>query len=233
MHISAIVVAAGRGTRIGGGTPKAFVALGGTPMVVYGLRTLARLPNLASLILVVPAADRERAQEILEQYGPWPVAIRITPGGAERQDSVAAGLALVDGRAELVLVHDAARPFISLTTATACVAAAAAHGAAIVALPAHDTVKVAEDHRITHTLDRQRIWLAQTPQVFRTELLREAYAKAQHDRVAATDDAALVEHLGHTVHIVPGESTNRKITTPEDLRWAEWHLTTHAAVAPR
>lgn len=231
MHIAVIVVAAGQGTRMGGGLPKAFVPLGGAPMLVYALRTLARLPNLTSLILVVAAADRERAGEILEQYGPWPAAVQITPGGAERQDSVAAGLALVDAHAELVLVHDAARPFVSLAAATACAAAAAAHGAAIVALPAHDTVKLADDHCITQTLDRARIWLAQTPQIFRTALLREAYARAQRDRTVATDDAALVERLGTIVHIVPGEPTNRKITTPDDLRWAEWYLATRVAAS--
>ena len=125
----------------------------------------------------------------------------------------------------LLLVHDAARPFVSLECVEACVAAAATHGAAIAAVAAHDTVKLADpDSVIIETLDRRRIWLAQTPQVFRTDLLREAYQRARSDGFVATDDAALVERLGHAVRIVPGESTNRKITTPDDLRWAEWYL---------
>jgi len=231
MNIAVVVVAAGRGTRIGGDTPKAFVPLAGIPMVVYGLRTLVQLRKVVSVILVVGTGDRERAQAVLEQYGPWPVVVRMTRGGAERQDSVAAGLGLVDADAELVVIHDAARPFVSLLSATACATAAAAHDAAIVAVPAHDTVKLADDHRITQTLDRQRIWLAQTPQIFRVALLREAYGRAARDQRTATDDAALVEHLGKTVHIVPGEPTNRKITTPDDVRWAEWYLAEQAKAA--
>jgi len=200
-------------------------------MVVYPLRTLAQLSNVDSVILVVDSNHVGHAQSLVDRYGPWSVAIQVARGGAERQDSVAAGLALVDARTQLVVVHDAARPFISLAAAAACVNAAAAHGAAIVAVPVCDTVKLANDHAITQTLDRQRIWLAQTPQVFHTTILREAYAQAGRDRVVATDEAALVERLGATVRIVPGEPTNLKITTPEDLRWAEWYLTTRG-VAP-
>jgi 2-C-methyl-D-erythritol 4-phosphate cytidylyltransferase len=231
MHSSVIVVAAGRGTRMGGATAKAFATIGGTPMVVYPLRTLARLSSVTSLILVVSAEYIRPAQALVDQYGPWPVPVRLARGGAERQDSVAAGLALVDASAELVLVHDAARPFVSLACGDACVAAAAVHGAAIVAVPACDTVKVADDHSITQTLDRRRIWLAQTPQAFRTTVLREAYARAKRDGFTATDDAALVERLGMTVRIVPGEPTNQKITTPDDLRWAEWYLANRGAAS--
>lgn len=226
MRSSVIVVAAGRGTRMGGATAKAFVPLGETPMLVYSLRTLSCLSRVTSLILIVASENLRRAQEILDRYGPWPIPIQIAKGGVERQDSVAAGLALVDAPVELVIVHDAARPFVSLACAAACAAAAAAHGAAIVAVPVRDTVKVVDDHRITQTLDRQRIWLAQTPQAFRTTILRDAYAHAQREGIVATDDAALVERLGATVRIVPGEPTNQKITTPDDLRWAEWYLAT-------
>jgi 2-C-methyl-D-erythritol 4-phosphate cytidylyltransferase len=229
MHSAVIVVAAGRGTRMGGPTAKAFVPLGGTPMMVYSLRTLTRLSGVTSLILVVASESIGHAQEIVDQYGPWPVPIQVTRGGAERQDSVAAGLALVEASAGLVIVHDAARPFVSLACVEACVAAAVAHGAAIVALPVRDTVKVAADHTITQTLDRQHIWLAQTPQAFRAAVLREAYVQARRAGVVATDDAALIERLGGTVRIVPGEPTNQKITTPDDLRWAEWYLATHDA----
>jgi 2-C-methyl-D-erythritol 4-phosphate cytidylyltransferase len=229
MHSAVIVVAAGRGTRMRGTTAKAFVPLGGTPMIVYPLRTLTQLCGVSSLILVVGSEYIAHAQKILDRYGPWPVPIQVTRGGAERQDSVAAGLALVEAAAELVIVHDAARPFVSLACVEACVAAAVAEGAAIVALPVRDTVKVAADHTITQTLDRRRIWLAQTPQAFRTTILRDAYAQARREGVVVTDDAALVERLGATVRIVPGEPTNQKITTPDDLRWAEWYVTTRDA----
>jgi 2-C-methyl-D-erythritol 4-phosphate cytidylyltransferase len=226
VHISAIVVAAGRGTRLGAPAAKAFVPLAGVPMAVYCLRTLSAVPGLGSTTLVVSAGFKAAAAAVLELYGPWPVPIRLTCGGAERQDSVAAGLAVTTPEANLVIVHDAARPFVSLACITSCIEAATACGAAIAAIPTRDTVKeVAPSFSITRTLDRQTIWLAQTPQVFRADLLRRAYEQAWHEGQVGTDDAALVERLGHTVRVVAGEATNLKITTPEDLRWAEWYAT--------
>jgi 2-C-methyl-D-erythritol 4-phosphate cytidylyltransferase len=222
-----IVVAAGLGTRIGVAIPKAFLALGGIPMAVHSLRTLSHLPNLTSITLVVGADQEARGHDVLYGYGSWPVPVRLARGGAERQDSVAAGLQAIEADANLVLIHDAARPFVSLPCAQTCVDTAAAHGAAIVAVLAHDTVKrVDPDKIIVETLDRGAIWLAQTPQVFRTALLRDAFERAHRDGFSATDDAALVEHLGHPVRIVPGDPTNRKITTADDLRWAEWYIQT-------
>ena len=234
VRTAAIVVAAGRGTRMGAATAKAFLNLGGLPLAVHALRTLNRLPSLTSIVLVVGADQESRATEIVQRYGPWTSPIRLTRGGAERQDSVAAGLAALDADAALVLVHDAARPFVSVECIAACIVAAATHGAAIAAVAAHDTVKLADpDSVIIETLDRRRVWLAQTPQVFRTDLLREAYQGARSAGVVATDDAALVERLGHAVRIVPGEPTNRKITTPDDLRWAEWYLQTRGELGRR
>jgi 2-C-methyl-D-erythritol 4-phosphate cytidylyltransferase len=225
VRIAAIVVAAGRGTRMEAVTAKAFLTLGGMPMVVHSLRTLGHLPGLTSIMLVVSSDQETRATEVVHDYGPWPVPIRLTRGGMERQDSVAAGLQNIEADASLVLIHDAARPFVSLACAQACVDAAAKHDAAIAALAAQDTVKrVGADSAVVETLDRRSIWLAQTPQVFRTALLRDAVERARCDGFKATDDAALVEHLGHPVHIVPGDPMNRKITTRHDLRWAEWHL---------
>jgi 2-C-methyl-D-erythritol 4-phosphate cytidylyltransferase len=234
VNISAIVVAAGRGTRMGMQTAKALLPLGGVPMAVHSLHTLAAVPGLNSIILVVGTDHRQAAADMLERSVPWPIPIHLITGGAERQDSVAAGLASVDPTVDLVIVHDAARPFVSLSCVHACVQAAAGSGAAIVAVPAHDTVKqVGPDRTIVATLDRRSIWLAQTPQVFRTHLLREAYAQAARDGYIATDDAALVERIGAKVFVVPGESTNRKITTPDDLRWAEWYLEHGHAIAKK
>ena len=210
---------------MGAAVPKAFLTLGGMPMAVRCLRTLSHLPNLTSITLVVSADQEARGSEVLHRYASWSVPTRLARGGAERQDSVAAGLQMIEVDANLVLIHDAARPFVSLSCVQACVDAAAAHGAAIVAVAAQDTVKrVDSDTVIVETLDRRRIWLAQTPQVFRPTLLRDAFERARRDGFTATDDAALVEHLGHPVHIVPGDATNRKITTPDDVRWAEWYL---------
>jgi 2-C-methyl-D-erythritol 4-phosphate cytidylyltransferase len=225
VHISAIVVAAGRGTRMGTPTAKALLPIGGVPMVVYSLRTLAAVPELKSIVLVIAAEHQQAAADAVKGSAPWPAPVRFVEGGAERQDSVAAGLRALDPGVDLVIVHDAARPFVSRACVNAGVEAAARVGAAIVALPVHDTVKrVGADGSIVQTLDRRNIWLAQTPQVFRADVLRRAYAQAARDGYAATDDAALVERIGEPVQVVPGEPTNRKITTPDDLRWAEWYV---------
>lgn len=211
---------------------KAFLPLAGTPMLVYSLRTLSAVRGVTSMTLVVGADHLDVATSVIHQHAPWPLTIRVTQGGAERQDSVAAGLSLVDPGADVVLVHDAARPFVSPACVQACIDAAAATGAAIVALPARDTVKVVDQQAtIRQTVDRRTIWLAQTPQVFRAPLLRQAYQQARRDRYVGTDDAELVERIGGTVSVVPGDSSNRKITTPDDLRWAEWYVRTRGSTA--
>jgi 2-C-methyl-D-erythritol 4-phosphate cytidylyltransferase len=210
---------------------KGLLAVGGQPMAIYSIRTLVKLSDLLSIVLVVGSDQQERAASIVTDYGPWPVPIHLASGGAERQDSVAAGLALVESGADLVVVHDAARPFVPLRCFQACIETAASNGAAIAAVPALDTIKVVDTrHQIVETLDRRTVWLAQTPQVFRADLLRRAYTQARADGYTATDDATLVERLGATVHVVPGESVNRKITTPDDLAWAESHLRAQRAL---
>jgi len=202
-------------------------------MLAYSLHTLSTVPKVTALVLVVAADERRQAETLLDARGPWRVPIRIAEGGAERQDSVAAGLAAVDADADLVLVHDAARPFVTPDCVSACMAAAAATGAAIVAVPATDTVKVTDaEGWIVDTPDRRRLWLAQTPQVFRSALLKEAYRRAAAEGWVATDDAALVEGLGHRVRVVHGHRDNRKITTRDDLRWADWYARSIARTAP-
>jgi len=229
MRLCAIIVAAGRGNRMGSPTPKALLPVAGEPMLLHSLRTFIGIPQLASIIVVVAADQVAATQGLLRDCSEVSVPIRIVCGGAERQDSVRAGLDEVDDAVDLVLIHDAARPFISLATVQACIAAAAIHGAAIVAIPAQDTVKiVGADRQIEQTVERTRVWLAQTPQVFRTQWLRDAYARATCDGHLATDDAALVERIGHTVRVVPGDSDNRKLTTAADLPWAEWYAARRA-----
>jgi 2-C-methyl-D-erythritol 4-phosphate cytidylyltransferase len=223
MKLSAILVAAGRGNRMGSTTPKVFLPVVGRPLFTYALRTLARTPAIGTIILVVGADWRAEAERLLSDEHGLRIPVLVTEGGHERQDSVAAGLARVDD-ADLVIVHDAARPFATIALFTACVEAAADAGAAIAALPANDTVKLAApDRTIRDTIDRSTVWLAQTPQVFRVDLLRRAYDRAGHDEFVGTDEASLVEHLGAPVRLVPGEVTNRKLTTPDDLQWAEWY----------
>ncbi|MBX3026230.1 2-C-methyl-D-erythritol 4-phosphate cytidylyltransferase [bacterium] len=221
--VAAIVVAAGSGSRLGAGLPKAFVTVGGVPLVVRSLRALLAVPAVDEAIVVAPPDDLPETHALLNAHGPFRRRIEVVAGGVERQDSVRHGLAAVT-RAELVAIHDAARPFVAPATVAAAIAAAHADGAAIVALPAVDTVKIVDARGfIESTPPRGRTWLAQTPQVFRTDLIRAAHRQPS-DGGPATDDAALVERLGHRVRVVAGSPDNRKITTPEDRAWAEWYL---------
>lgn len=208
-------------------TAKAFLTLGGVPIAVHSLRALSRVREIHSIVCVISADRQAQGAEMLQHYGPWQPPVQLACGGLERQDSVAAGLAQVGGGSDLVLVHDAARPFVSVDAVRACIQTAAAAGAAILAVPACDTLKLVDAGvTVVNTIDRRKVWLAQTPQVFRVGLLRRAYEQAQRDGYVGTDDAALVERIHTPVRIVPGTPTNRKITTPADLRWAEWYLET-------
>lgn len=226
--VAAIIVAAGPGARLGAGLPKAFVPLAGVPLVVRSLRALLAVQAVDEAIVVAPPDGLAEARALLNAHGPFRLQVQVVAGGAERQDSVRHGLAAV-ARAALVAIHDAARPFVAPATVEAAIAAAHADGAAIVALPAVDTVKIVDARGfIESTPARARTWLAQTPQVFRTELIRAAHGQPP-DGGPATDDAALVERLGHRVRVVAGSPDNRKITTPEDRAWAEWYLTRPAA----
>jgi 2-C-methyl-D-erythritol 4-phosphate cytidylyltransferase len=225
VHIVAILVAAGPGTRLGGDQPKGFVPLAGVPLFVHSLRALLAAEVVDSAVVVVPPGWRSQAAAVLERHGAWRCTVKLVDGGTERQDSVRAGLGAAAG-ADLVAVHDAARPFVSPSVIANVIRAAGEEGAAIVAVRSTDTVKrVDGGGRIVETIDRAGLWLAQTPQAFKADLLRTAHERALGEGIVATDDAALVERLGLAVHVVEGETTNRKITTADDLRWAEWFLT--------
>ncbi len=218
-----IIAAAGRGERLGGPQNKAFVELAGRPLVAYSLETFRNCTGIAEIILVVAPEDVERARTLLCDGGAK--SERVVAGGALRQESVAAGLAEVRPGIDLVAVHDAARPFASIALVQRCLEQAALHGAAVAAAPVTDTVKDADpDGTVRATLERSRIWLAQTPQVFKRVLLEEAYRSAAAVGVMATDDAALVERLGHRIQLVQGDPGNIKITFPEDVARCEQGL---------
>ena len=230
MTVAAIVVAAGRGERMGGQTPKALIPLAGTPILLHTLRAFDATASIDSIGAVVAEDHCNRTRELLAATGPWRCPLTVVSGGAERQDSVAAGLAALPPAIDLVAVHDGARPFVRPAQIADVIADAARHGAAVLAMPSRDTAKLVDSHGIvTGTPPRESVWLAQTPQVFRAQLLREAHDRARREGVIATDDAALLERLGHAVRVVRGDATNLKITTPDDLRWAEWYLQTCAA----
>jgi 2-C-methyl-D-erythritol 4-phosphate cytidylyltransferase len=218
MRIAALVLAAGRGERLGATQPKALLALAGRPLLLHAIEGLAACAELDAIVPVVPAAELARCAALLR--GRERVSAPVA-GGAERQDSMRAGLAALPAEIELVAVHDAARPLVRATEVSAVVAAAQRYGAALLAVPVRDTLKRVVEGRVAETLPRVACWAAQTPQVFRVDWLREALAKAEADGFQGTDDAQLVERLGIPVHVVEGDPSNLKITWPEDLEIAE------------
>jgi len=216
MHVTAIIAAAGVGSRIGAGVPKQLLDIGGQSILQRSFNAFASHPRVDDVIVVLPA---ELADAPPLSIGDGQ-SFRAVTGGSRRQESVAKAFKLVDARSEIVLVHDAARPFVTEETISQAIDAAALHGAAIVAQPVRDTVKrVRADGsslQIVETLPRESIFLAQTPQAFRREVLRDAVALGESG-VEATDEAALAERAGHQVYIVEGTSRNVKITTADDL----------------
>lgn len=222
--IAVIVAAAGQGRRLGSGGPKALRLLAGLPLYEYTLDTLQRVPHVGGVWLVVPDAAREEVATALRRRGKFALPIHVVPGGEERQDSVNNAVASLPQEVSLVVVHDAARPFASAKLFESCIAAAQLTGAAIAAIPARDTVKLVEGGVVTGTVDRNRTWLAQTPQAARADWLRHALREAALAKRQFTDEAGALEQCGYQVHVVQGEEWNRKLTTPEDWDWAEWYV---------
>ena len=216
--VVALVPAAGRGLRMGGSVPKQFLSLGGEPLVIQSLRALQAAPVVGQIILAVPPADVEYCEHEIVTRQRFTKVTKVVAGGAERQDSVRHALAQIPSDTEIVLIHDAVRPFVTLRMIAEVVAAARKEGAAIIALPTRDTVKqVRTDGMIERTVDRTPLWLAQTPQAFRRDWIETAHRKAHAEGVRATDDASLVEWLGYSVAVVEGSGENIKVTRPEDL----------------
>ncbi len=207
---------------MGGTVPKQFLALGGLPLLVHALRVLEASSSIHGVILAVPQTEREYClDQVVVPHGFKKVS-KIVAGGEHRQDSVRHALAEVDRETEIVLVHDAVRPFLTERMVREVIEQAAKHGAAIVAIPVRDTVKqVGADGAIERTVDRRHLWLAQTPQAFRRDWLEEAHRKAKLEAIQATDDAHLVELLGRRVALVEGSGENIKVTRPEDMIIAE------------
>jgi 2-C-methyl-D-erythritol 4-phosphate cytidylyltransferase len=230
MTAVALILAAGRGARLSHSLPKAFVPLMGKSLLLRSLEGLAAVPELDQVVPVVARADMERFRALdLSQV---PKLAPAVEGGAERQDSVAAGLASLGEEVEIVAVHDAARCLVARDEVSRVIAAAREHGAAILAQPVRDTIKRVRAGTVLETPPRQECWAAQTPQAFRIEILREAMAKARAEGVLGTDDAQLVEQLGLPVRVVEGGPRNLKITLPEDLALAELWLSGGAGGGP-
>jgi 2-C-methyl-D-erythritol 4-phosphate cytidylyltransferase len=212
-----IVVAAGVGSRLGASVHKALVGLDGQPLV---MRTLLHLLEVTALDPVVLVGHEDDHRELTDLIAGLPRPVRLVDGGARRQDSVAAGLDAV-GDVDIVLVHDAARLFVPLDALPALIAAAAQTDCALLAVPVADTLKAAgEDGLVDRTVPRDGLWAAQTPQAFRTAILRDLLAEADQNGRTVTDEASLFEHAGRAVRIVEGSRINFKITTAEDLALA-------------
>jgi 2-C-methyl-D-erythritol 4-phosphate cytidylyltransferase / 2-C-methyl-D-erythritol 2,4-cyclodiphosphate synthase len=220
MHVVAILAAGGLGRRLGAGTPKQFLDLGGQSVLERSVTAFLDHPAVAEIVVALPADAAETPPAFLSGRGK---PIRVVGGGERRQDSVARAFGLV-GEADIVLVHDAARPLVDAVTIDRTIAEAAACGAAIAALPARDTVKLVESGggsspRVASTVPRERVWMAQTPQAFRREVLAAAIAFGAGG-AEGTDEAALAEQAGFEVRLVEGSPGNLKITTMDDLAFA-------------
>lgn len=224
MSAAAVVLAAGRGERLGRRLPKAFVPLAGVPILVHTLERLGRVPELRFVLPVLPPGELPRYRALGPALARVPGLLEPVEGGALRQDSAAAGLAALPPEVDLVAVHDAARPLVPPEAVSRVIRAAREHGAAILARPLPDTVKRVRGGVAVETLDRAELFAAQTPQVFERALYREALERARRDGFRGTDDASLVERLGRAVRVVPGDRANRKITEEADLAFAEFLL---------
>ncbi|MDQ6422060.1 2-C-methyl-D-erythritol 4-phosphate cytidylyltransferase [Paenibacillus sp. LHD-117] len=223
-----VIVAAGRGARMGTKESKQYLRLADKPILVHTLELFQRMDLIREIALVVGSGDVNRCGDWVREYGLSKVA-HVLEGGAERQHSVLCGLRALES-SEWVMVHDGVRPLVTEASVRACCEAALASGASVLAVPVKDTIKQVDDAgMIVATPDRRSLWAIQTPQAFRRELLLEAHERAREENFLGTDDAMVVERLGVPVTVAEGAYTNIKITTPEDLPYAEFLLARRGA----
>jgi len=222
-HTTAIIVAAGEGRRIGGKVPKTYLPICGRPMVLRTLDQFFSAQAIEEVVLVIAADEFLRCETMLRDDSE--LANRrwiLQSGGPTRQQSVKKGLEKIGSDTDIVVIHDGARPFVSPALIDRCVQASRDKGAVVVGVPVRDTIKIVSNDRwVQTTLSRSSLWAIQTPQVFRKQWIVEAHDRAAREAFEATDDAMLVERIGKPVFVVDGESTNIKITTPEDVWFAE------------
>jgi len=213
-----VLPAAGRGVRMGAGKPKPFVELMDKPILVWALEPFVALDLAHQTVIAVADKFVNQAGRLVADHFGDRVGLRVVPGGTDRQGSVYNALLALRPDAEIVIIHDAVRPFVELETIRESIEAARTFGAATTAVPVVDTViAVEEDLTVRDTLDRRDLWAVQTPQTFQYDTILEAHEQAEKDGVRATDDAELLRRLGHTVKVVRGSPDNIKITSPHDL----------------
>ncbi len=231
-NIVAIVPAAGSGKRFGSGISKPFQYLGGKPLLIWPIETLAAVAEIAEVVPVLKTEYMEAAQKMFEDYGISKIK-RIAPGGKERQDSVYNGLRLLEDENCIVLIHDGVRPLIEkdmiekaieefvISSSDAGKRRVSDFAGVILGVPVKDTIKEAQNGMILRTLNRKSLWAVQTPQIFSYRKIMAAYDKARTEEVYATDDASLIERYGGNIKVITGSYRNIKITTPEDIVLAE------------
>jgi 2-C-methyl-D-erythritol 4-phosphate cytidylyltransferase len=222
MKTVVIIPAGGAGRRMGGETPKQYLSLAGVPILVHTLREFQQSPVVDEIFLVVPEGDiADVRRNMVERYDLSRVSLVIA-GGRERQDSVRNALAHVRDGHEIILVHDGVRPFVTGDLIERAIAGAKAFGAVAPGVSVRDTVKKADAAGwVVKTVQREGLWLVQTPQAFRREVILAAYERAARDGFCGTDDASLVERMGIPVRMIPGDADNIKVTAPEDLERGE------------
>jgi 2-C-methyl-D-erythritol 4-phosphate cytidylyltransferase len=223
MKTVAIIPAGGSGKRMQGRLPKQYLSVGGTPILVHTLSVFQLSPDIDEIVLVVLEEDIQMVRQMIAESRGISKVRHVLAGGEQRQDSVRNGLAVIGDDVEIVLIHDAVRPFVSGDLIHLAVREAEKHGAVTVGMPVKDTIKrVDQNGGVLETLDRQVLWMTQTPQAFKRSIIQEAYRKADEDQFYGTDDASLVERMGFRVEMIAASYANIKITTPEDLLMAEF-----------
>ncbi|MGE6613933.1 2-C-methyl-D-erythritol 4-phosphate cytidylyltransferase [Peribacillus sp. NPDC076916] len=218
MFYEVVIPAAGQGKRMKAGKNKLFIELSGIPIIVYTLRVFEEDPDCRGIILSINPAEKDYFSQLIAAYGLKKVK-KLVVGGKERQQSVYNGLQ--HAGEEIVLIHDGARPFINVGQISELTTAASLHGGAVIAVPVKDTIKKASNNKVVETVERSSLWAVQTPQAFRVSILKSAYEQAEAEAFLGTDDASLLERINEQVVIIEGNYDNIKITTQEDLYFAE------------
>lgn len=221
-HISVIIAAAGMSNRMGSKINKQFLAINNKPILAHSIEKFEKCKYIDEIIVVTKEEEVEYCRkEIVKKYG-FKKVTNIIKGGKERQDSIYNGLLALNERADIILTHDGARPFVKVETIEEGIRGVVSHGACVIGVPVKDTIKVVDDdEEVHHTPKRSMLWAAQTPQCFWVDLLKDGYEMAASEGIVGTDDSSLVERIGHQIKMIMGSYDNIKITTPEDLVIAE------------
>lgn len=217
MKVSAIIPVAGQGKRFCSSIPKQYLEIDGQSIVAITIQKVLSISETLKGVVVVAETEMERTDSLLGKIKGFKEKFKIAVGGQERQDSVYNGLINLETDSEIVIVHDGVRPLVSQDILIESIQVAQKTGACIAAVPVKDTLKRTQDYKIIETVSRSGLWHAQTPQTFKYPILYQAHKKAKEDNFYATDEAALVERLGHAVSVIKGDYRNIKITTVEDF----------------